>query len=110
MLDWFWLAPLQPFNERMNRTDPATQTLLEKEMARKVEVVVRELPIEVTVDLGVVELPLSQLASLSPGDLLILNQRVSEPLIARVDGQAKFRGWPGRVGLRQSSQFASLQE
>jgi flagellar motor switch protein FliM len=108
--DWCWLAPYQPLHERIARADVAVQTLSEQDSPRKLEALVRELPIEVTVELGQVELPIAQLAGLAPGDLLILNQRVSEPLIARVDDRPKFRGWPGRVGSRQSLQIESLRE
>jgi flagellar motor switch protein FliM len=108
--DWYWLAPYQGLQERVNHADTAVPARGEQDTPRKLEALVRELPIEVTVDLGMVELPIAQLAGLAPGDLLILNQRVSEPLIARVDNRAKFRGWPGRVGSRQSLQIESLRE
>ncbi len=97
-------------HERVNQAESAVPTRSEQDTPRKLEALVRELPIEVTVDLGMVELPIAQLARLTPGDLLILNQRVSEPLIARVDSRPKFRGWPGRVGSRQSLQIESLRE
>ena len=31
-----------------------------------------------------------------------LDQRINEPLNAKIDGTIKFRGWPGRVGSRQA--------
>jgi flagellar motor switch protein FliM len=108
--DWYWLAPYQALHERITRADLADPALIPQEAARKLEAVVRELPVEVSVDLGTIELPIAQLAALAPGDLLILNQRVSEPLLVRVDQRPKFRGWPGRVGARQSLQIESLRE
>jgi flagellar motor switch protein FliM len=108
--DWYWLAPYQALHERLARAEVADPTQLPQETARKLETLVRELPVEITVDLGTIELPISQLAALAAGDLLILNQRVSEPLNVRVDNRPKFRGWPGRVGLRQALQVESLRE
>jgi flagellar motor switch protein FliM len=108
--DWCWLAPYQPLHEQITRAEVAVQTVSEQDTPRKLEALVRELPVEVTVELGRVELPITQLTGLAAGDLLILNQRVSEPLIARVDNRPKFRGWPGRVGSRQSLQIESLRE
>jgi flagellar motor switch protein FliM len=108
--DWYWLAPYQALHERLARAEVADPAQLPQETTRKLESLVRELPVEITVDLGTIELPISQLAALAPGDLLILNQRVSEPLSVRVDNRPKFRGWPGRVGLRQALQIESLRE
>lgn len=108
--DWYWLAPYHTLHEVINRAGEDEPSLIQQEAPRKLEALVRELPIEVTVELGMVELSLSQLAGLAPGDLLILNQRVSEPLSVRVDNRMKFRGWPGRVGSRQSLQIESLCE
>lgn len=84
--------------------------MIQRDAPRKLETLVRDLPVEAAVELGTVELSLAQLAALAPGDLLILNQRVCEPLTVRVDNRAKFRGWPGRVGPRQSLQIESLYE
>jgi flagellar motor switch protein FliM len=108
--DWYWLVPHQALHERITRAEAADASQFPQEVARKLEALVRELPVEVTVELGMAELPISQLAALAPGDLLILNQRVGEPLQVRVDERRKFRGWPGRVGVRQSVQIESLRE
>lgn len=108
--DWYWLAPYRALQMVVNRAGEDEPSLMQQDAPRKLESLVRNLPIELTVELGLVELSLSQLAALAPGDLLILNQRVSEPLSVRVDNRKKFRGWPGRVGSRQSLQIESLCE
>jgi flagellar motor switch protein FliM len=108
--NWYWLAPYPALYELLNQAGEDEAARTSQDTLRKLEALVRELPIEVSVELGVVELPLAQAADLAEGDLLILNQRVSEPLTVRVDKQAKFRGWPGRVGSRQSLQIESLWE
>lgn len=107
---WYWLAPYQVLHELVNRAGEDESALLQQDAPRKLEALVRDLPIEVSVELGLVELTLAQLAGLTPGDLLILSQRVSEPLNVRVDNRPKFRGWPGRIGSRQSLQIESLCE
>lgn len=107
---WHWLAPYQAVQELINHAGDDVPSHIQQEAPRKLEAVIRELPVEVIVELGMAELTLSQLAELAPGDLLILNQRVSEPLTVRVDDRAKFRGWPGRLGSRQSLQIESRSE
>lgn len=104
---WYWLAPPQgPLEELASLGRPPEAA--EQVGGRKLESFVRELPVEVVIDLGSAEVTLSQLAALKPGDLLILGQRVSEPLPGRIDGKNKFRAWPGRVGSRQAVQVESL--
>lgn len=107
---WYWLAPYQALHELVHRSEQDETAPIQQDAPRKLEMLVRDLPVEVAVELGTVELPLAQLAALTPGDLLILNQRVVEPLIVRVDNHSKFRGWPGRVGSRQSLQIESVCE
>ncbi|HTU22189.1 MAG TPA: FliM/FliN family flagellar motor switch protein [Gemmataceae bacterium] len=108
--EWYWLAPYQALHELLAHAETIDSSLFQQESTRKLEALVRELPIEMTVELGSIDLPIAQLAALAPGDLLILKQRVSEPLNVRVDNHPKFRGWPGRVGVRQSLQIESLRE
>jgi flagellar motor switch protein FliM len=108
--EWYWIAPYQALHELVNLPAEDEPALIQQDAPRKLETLVRDLPIEVIVELGVAELSLSQLAGLAPGDVLILNQRVSEPLTVRVDNRPKFRGWPGRVGSRQSFQIESMCE
>jgi len=54
---------------------------------------------------GTAKITLSEMARLKPGDLLVLRQKVSEPLAAEVAGAPKFRVWPGAVGSRAAVQI-----
>ena len=60
-----------------------------------------QVPLQLTVELGQVELRMSQASALAVGDVLILDQFVSRPLIASVEGKAKWAGIPIRIGSRQ---------
>ena len=82
----------------------------ETETRQRMEYLVKELPVQMVVTLGTADLPLSLLSGLRAGDLVILNQRVSEPLPACVAGEKKFRVWPGRVGQQQAIQIHSSCE
>jgi hypothetical protein len=77
---------------------------------RQIESLVREMNVEVAVTLGSAELTLYDLARLSAGDLVVLRQKVSEPLSAEVGGEPKFKVWPGAVGGRQAVQVHSAAE
>jgi flagellar motor switch protein FliM len=107
---WSWLMPQKGLLEQAARMQPALDPSQEDEVKQRLELLVRDLPTELAVMLGSVELPLSYLAQLRAGDLVILNQRVSAPLPASVAGQKRFQVWPGRVGSRQALQIESLIE
>jgi flagellar motor switch protein FliM len=68
---------------------------------------VKEMAVDVEVNLGSVELTYSQLGKLQIGDLLVLDQRVNQPLEASVGGLNKFQVWPGAIGKRQAIQIDS---
>ncbi len=76
--------------------------------ADELEETVKKIPLQVVVKLGRASVHVSDLMNLQEGDVIILDQRVSDPLSAEVAGTTKFRGWPGRVGSRQAYQISML--
>ena len=73
----------------------------------QLESLAREMTTQIAVHLGKVQLSPPQLAGLRVGDLVVLNQKTSEPLRVSVSGKPKYLGWPGRVGNRQALEIAS---
>lgn len=73
----------------------------------QIESLVKEMSVDVTVVLGTADLTMLDLARLTAGDVVLLRQRVSEPLDAQVAGTTKFRVWPGTVGGRCAVQVQS---
>ncbi|MCX7666486.1 MAG: FliM/FliN family flagellar motor switch protein [Gemmataceae bacterium] len=69
-----------------------------------IESLVKEMRVDVTVLLGSASVSMLQLASLKPGDVLVLNQKVADPLSAKIAGVDKLQVWPGAVGRRQAVQ------
>ena len=105
---WYWFVPPKEPMDQLTRTERTADIQEATPESRQVEALVRELPVKFAVALGSIELSLSDIGSLRAGDLLILKQRISEPLVGLVDGQEKFRAWPGRVGSRLAIQVESL--
>jgi flagellar motor switch protein FliM len=79
--------------------------LANRRSSSELEEIVRKIPLQIVVRLGRANLHVSELMNLRPGDVLILDQRVNEPLWGEVATAVKFRGWPGRVGKRQALQI-----
>jgi len=67
-----------------------------------------KVPLQITVELGKVELRMSQASSLAIGDVLILDQLVSRPLIASLEGIPKWAGVPMRIGSRQAFEVTHI--
>jgi flagellar motor switch protein FliM len=109
---WTWLLSQKHLLEQLARSAPGAARVKAAPAglpeAERLRLLVEELPVDVTVVLGTVQLTLAELAQLSVGDVVILNQRVSEPLPAYVAGEKKCRGWPGRVGSRQAFEIESF--
>ncbi len=72
--------------------------------------VARRIPLELRVQLGSAQLDVADLASLTVGDVIVLDQRVFAPLDCFLDGNLIFHVWPGACGNRQAIQVQSLVE
>jgi flagellar motor switch protein FliM len=105
---WAWLLPQAKLIEKLlyGGQNEANRALLRPVL----EALIGEMPVELCVALGATELRVSELTRLRAGDVVIFDQRVSEPLKVCIDGQPKFCGWPGRVGQRRAFQIDSLTE
>lgn len=66
------------------------------------------IPAQVVVKLGDAEVSMSQMAHLSVGDVLVLDQFVSRPLTASVEGVVKWAGMPLRIGSRQAFEITQV--
>ena len=76
--------------------------------ANDLKSLVRQIPMQLIVRLGSANLHVSDLLNLQPGDVVVLDQRVNEPLDAEVSDTPIFRGWPGRVGTKQAFQVSDV--
>jgi flagellar motor switch protein FliM len=101
-LEWCWLLPRSGWLEDGNTAppQPAAQPPL--------ETLARLMPVELLVLLGTAEVTLTQVERLQTGDLILLDQSVSDPLRALVSGADKFRVVPGAVGSRQAIRVQSV--
>jgi flagellar motor switch protein FliM len=105
-----WLAPIKGLLGLLGLTvrQPGEPAAEPAGPSPHLAALVRELPVEIAVELGKADLSLLQLARLGVGDMVVLNQRVTEPLVASVGGGQMLRGWAGRVGNWKAFQIESL--
>jgi flagellar motor switch protein FliM len=70
------------------------------ESREQIEALVREMPVDLSVVLGTADLTMLDLARLKTGDVIVLRQKINQPLDGLVSGARKFRVWPGVRGTR----------
>lgn len=70
----------------------------------------QRLPFDLSVRLGRASLSVQRLARLKPGDVIVLDQTVCDPLVAEIGGVEKLHVWPGRDGTRQAIRVEGLIE
>lgn len=102
-----WLFPQKGFMALLDHEEPAPERT-PANVGNQLEALVRNLPLDITVILGNVEVPLAQIANLQRGDVILLEQRISEPLSAYLGDKPYFRGWPTRAGSYQAFVIDSL--
>lgn len=107
---WYWLIPYETILALFDAIESAELTAQSKTERQLLEALVNDMNTEMSVRLGAIQLNAQQLKSLQPGDVLVLDQRLNEPLTAKVATEDAFRVWPGRTGLRQALQVESLVE
>jgi flagellar motor switch protein FliM len=77
-------------------------------MKQKLGQSVRQMPIDVAVELGATSIRLRQLMELQPGDVIPLGARVGEPAVVPVMGKPKFTAHIGKIGNRFGVQVADV--
>ncbi len=103
---WCWMLPHE-FLSKLFGAVRGTSMASEAATRQQLESLARDMTTQVTIRLGGVQLSAPQLAELRVGDLVVLNQKTTEPLRAIVSGKPRFLGWPGRVGNRQAFEISS---
>jgi flagellar motor switch protein FliM len=99
-------ASLEPLLERFGR---GTVSRLEPGALKdKLGATVREMPVDVAVELGGSSIKLRQLLELQAGDVVTLATRVGEPASVPVMGKTKFTAHLGRIGNRYGVQVADV--
>jgi flagellar motor switch protein FliM len=93
------LVPRSGRWERQSRIEVAAKPV-EPAAREQIETLVREMAVDLTVVLGTADLTMLDLATLRAGDVVLLRQKVTQPLEGLVAGVQKFRVWPGTVGGR----------
>lgn len=101
-----WLVPQEALERIVTEEwpDGEMSTPVTAAVTEHLEQLAGTLAMTLSVRLGEAQLPMSQLADLQVGDVIVLDQPINRPIVAEVCGETKFLGFPGRIGPRQSFQ------
>lgn len=90
------LEPILPhLSSKLWFTSTGKKKLSEKDR-NALEKQVQKSKVDVKVELGNSVITVGELIALSKGDVIVLNRKVSEQLVVRIDNEIKFLGLPGK--------------
>lgn len=106
---WHWLLSRKGLEEVfLPNNQSSSGNLTPEEQSSLLQSLIENVLVQLSVTLGSVELPVSQLARLRVGDLLVLDQGIHEKLNSNVAGKVLFQGWPGRLGRQQAFKIETV--
>ena len=102
-------STIEPIRSKLYAGFQSDQLEVDHEWINRFIDQVREARILITVELGRAVITSKDLLNLTEGDIIMLEQDVSQPLIAKVEGIPKFKGFPGvsrgNKALQVSTEF-----
>lgn len=97
---------IEPYLDELSRS--GASSLEPGTMRDVVSATVRDVPVEMLVQLGEAKIPLRQLLQLSEGDVVPVSTRIGQDLAAPVQGKTKFFGQIGTRGNRLAYRVTSV--
>ncbi len=102
---WSWLVRMETMQDLFGTVPTGPAVTHSAPQRQQMESLVRAMTLPLTVKLGQTQLTTPQLAGLKIGDVVVLQQRTTEPLKAFVSGRPAFMGWPGQIAGKQAFQI-----
>ena len=88
-------STVEPIRSKLYAGFQSDQLEVDHEWMRRFRRQLREAEVEITVEVGRTVVDSGRLLRLQPGDVIVLNKDVSDPLVAMVEGIPKFMGRAG---------------
>ncbi|MDB4640752.1 FliM/FliN family flagellar motor C-terminal domain-containing protein, partial [Pirellulaceae bacterium] len=104
--DLFWIVPQADFESMFSKfSAPASNQI--GAFTSVLECFAKEMKVNMSVILGGAELSFNQMSNLAAGDVVMLDQKISDPLPVWVEDAEKFKAWPGKLGKSQAIKISS---
>jgi flagellar motor switch protein FliM len=90
-------ATIEPIRGKLQRTGEGDQPKVDAGWKECLQERLQEARVDMVVELGVAQITAERLLGLAVGDVIQLEQDVTQDLVAKVEGVPKFKGRPGLV-------------
>jgi flagellar motor switch protein FliM len=100
-------STLEPIRHRLYAGFQTDQLSTDANWRRRVRERVQETIVDMVVELGVLGITAEGLMGLKVGDVIQLKKDVSDPLLAKIEGMAKFKG---RIGVIKGNRAIKIEE
>lgn len=101
-------AMLEPIRDRLQVSFQSESHEVDHGWIKRFANRVKDAPVNISVALGEAELSVEKFLHFQPGDVIMLNQATTQPLVATVEGVPKFLGFPGTAKGMQSFQIQNI--
>ncbi|OGP70562.1 MAG: flagellar motor switch protein FliM [Deltaproteobacteria bacterium RBG_13_58_19] len=90
-------ATVEPIKGKLYSGFQSEQLELDSRWAARIISQIQDMEVNVVVELGTTTMTAQSITNLAEGDVILFDKKVTEPLMARVEGIPKFTGFAGQV-------------
>jgi flagellar motor switch protein FliM len=98
---------IEPIKDKLSANIHSATVSVDEECLKQIQSIIMDSSVEVVVEIGDLELTISDLLALEAGNIVMLNRSIADELIVKVEGVPKFKCLPG---LRKGYQAIKITE
>jgi flagellar motor switch protein FliM len=98
---------IEPIKDKLSANIHSATVSVDEECQKQIQSIIMDSSVEVVVEIGDLELTISDLLALEAGNIVMLNRSIADELIVKVEGVPKFKCLPG---LRKGYQAIKITE
>jgi flagellar motor switch protein FliM len=88
-------STIEPIRSKLYASFQSDQLEVDAEWIERLKKLIREVPVEISAELGTTTLKGSELMNMEIGDVIVLNHDAGRPILVKVEGIGKLRATPG---------------
>jgi len=100
-------STIEPIREKLRHKFQGERLEVDQRWRRYIEEKIRELTINLSCTLGMAKITGRELLEMKIGDVIQMDQKISDQVILRVEGIPKFKGYPGSYNKKKAIKIKS---
>jgi flagellar motor switch protein FliM len=101
-------ATIEPIKGKLYSGFQSEQLEMDRRWTSRIQEQIQDMPVNVLVELASTTMSAREVLTLSAGDIIVFDKKVTEPLIGRVEGIPKFTGFAGQFHQAKAVQVQEL--